>query len=221
MKNRTWLGLTAAAVAALALAAPMVSAGGPDKDKGNMPAKSNEAKGGVKIGQMAPAFELKDQDGKTVKLSDFAGKVVVLEWFNDDCPAVKKCHEKKAMTPIAAEFAGKGVVWLAIDSTNPKHENFGTSKDTLKDWGVTYPVLQDADGKTGKAYGATNTPHMFIIGKDGKLAYKGAIDNDPRGEKTGGDYTNYVKQALDQILAGETVTTAETKAYGCSVKYGG
>lgn len=218
MKNRAWMGLSVVVVAAMALAAPMVIAGEPSKDKSGMTA---ETKTGVKIGEMAPAFSLKDQDGKTVSLADYKGKIVVLEWFNDDCPVVVRCHKAKTMTTIANEFKAKDVVWLAIDSTNTKHANFGTNKDTLKEWGITYPVLQDADGKTGKAYGATNTPHMFIIGKDGKLAYMGAIDNDKSGNMPEAERTNYVKQALNQLVAGETVTTPETKAYGCTVKYGG
>lgn len=219
MKNRAWMGLTAAVVAAMAMTVPMAVAG--DHPSGGSKTAATEGAKGAKIGDMAPAFSLKDQDGKTVSLADYKGKIVVLEWFNDDCPAVEGAHKKKAMVPVAAEFAAKDVVWLAIDSTNAKHGNFGTNKEKLKSWGIAYPVLTDAEGTTGKAYGATNTPHMFIIGKDGKLAYKGAIDNDQRGEKTGSDYTNYVKQALNQLVAGETVTTAETKAYGCSVKYAG
>ncbi len=219
MKNRAWMGLTAAVVAAMAITVPMAVAG--DHPSGGSKTASTEGAKGAKIGDMAPAFSLKDQDGNTVSLADYKGKIVVLEWFNDDCPVVVRCHKAKTMTTLASEFKAKDVVWLAIDSTNPKHGNFGTNKETLKSWGITYPVLNDAEGTTGKAYGAATTPHMFIIGKDGRLAYMGAIDNDKSGNMPEAERTNYVKQALNQLVAGETVTTAETKSYGCSVKYAG
>ncbi|HVZ94396.1 MAG TPA: redoxin domain-containing protein [Phycisphaerales bacterium] len=224
--NHRMMSLSAALLAAMAIAAGSVIAGEPSKgDKGAAPAAKaggNEASPkGVKIGDKAPDFTLKDTNGKEVKLSSYTGKIVVLEWFNDDCPVVKQAHEDKStMVNIASEFAPKGVVWIAIDSTNTKHANYGVNKDTVKSWGMDYPVLQDPDGKVGHAYGATNTPHMFIIGKDGKLAYKGAIDNDQRHEKPAAERVNYVKQALNQLTNGETVTEPETRAYGCTVKYG-
>lgn len=221
MKNgnkRVFGLLTAGLVAAMSLSAvSIVNAG--DKDKGHTAARMSE--GGLKIGDTAPAFALKDQNGKDVKLGDFAGKVVVLEWFNDDCPVVVRCYKSKTSTTLAKEFKSKDVVWIAIDSTNAGHDNFGINKDTLTQWGIDFPVLQDAEGTVGKAYGAKRTPHMFIIGKDGKLAYQGAIDNNDKGDKAEADTVNYVRQALNQIIAGETVTQAETKAYGCSVKYKG
>jgi peroxiredoxin len=174
----------------------------------------------AKVGEKAPSFELKDTDGKTVKLEDFKGKIVVLEWFNPDCPFIVKHHEKnKTMVNTYGQFKDKGVVWLAINSSAAGKEGNGLQKnaEAKKNWNLPFPILLDESGKVGKAYGAKNTPHMFIINKDGVLAYNGAIDDNNSPETAG--KTNYVEKALNQLVKGETVTTAETKPYGCNVKY--
>ena len=173
---------------------------------------------GVTVGAQAPDFTLSDTEGKAVKLSDQKGKTVVLEWFNPGCPYVKASHTKGSLVGTAKRITDKGVVWLAINSGAPGKEGSGLdrNRDARKAFGLDHPVLLDEAGTVGKAYGATNTPHCFVIGKDGKLAYQGAIDNGKFGKN--GD-KNYVKQAVEQLLKGETVTEPETKAYGCSVKY--
>ncbi|MGD9688198.1 MAG: thioredoxin family protein [Phycisphaerales bacterium] len=167
----------------------------------------------AKVGEAAPAFTLTDTSGKEVKLSDFKDKVVVLEWFNPGCPVVIDMYKKGTMGKLYNEFKDKGVVFLAINSGGPGQQGHGTAAnaDAKKEWKIEYPILLDETGTVGKAYGATNTPHMFVIGKDGKLAYAGAIDD--KKDK------NYVHAALTEILAGKPVSTAETRAYGCSVKY--
>lgn len=178
------------------------------------------AKAQAKIGEKAPNFTLTDTDGKQHSLSDFAGKVVVLEWFNPGCPFVVKHHEKnKTMADLAAEFGAKDVVWVAINSGAPGKQGHGLelNKKFKKDWGINYPILLDEPGEVGKMYGARTTPQMYIIDKDGVLRYNGAIDNDPSAATLGS--VNYVRQALNEVLAGETVTTPETRPYGCSVKY--
>ncbi len=170
----------------------------------------------LKIGDKAPAFSLTDTDGKTVTLADLTKekKIVVIEWFNPECPFVKKHYENghSTMTTTAKEFKDKNVVWVSI--------NTGASKEDLakakKDWKIDAPILMDKDGKAAAAYGSKNTPTMYIINADGTLAYRGAIDDDRGSENPG--KTNYVKAALEQIVKGETVTTPETKAYGCQVK---
>ena len=175
----------------------------------------------VTIGQAAPAIELKDTDGKTVTLADFKGKIVVLEWFNPQCPYVVKHHEKNStMVDTYTKFKDKGVVWLAINSGAPGKEGAGLEKSAAakKDWKIPFPILIDESGKVGKAYGSKNTPGMFVIDAAGNLAYMGAIDNDD-SMKAG--TINYVAQAVTQLLAKETVSTPVTKAYGCGVKYGG
>lgn len=171
---------------------------------------------GVAIGSKAPDFTLQDQNGKPVSLHDYAGKIVVLEWTNPGCPFVQRHYAAKTMQNLYSQYQDKGVNWLAINSSN-----FATN-DSNKQWAteqnIPYPILNDASGSTGRAYHATNTPEMFIIGTDGNLLYEGAIDNDPSGDLSSGKI-NYVHQALDEILAGKSVSDPQTKPYGCSVKY--
>jgi peroxiredoxin len=178
------------------------------------------AEGKAKVGEKAPAFELKDTDGKTVKLSDFSGKIVVLEWFNPECPFVKKHHAANTtMVDLAKKFASQNVVWVAINSGAPGKEGAGLelSKKAKAEWKLPYPVLIDETGTVGKTYGAKRTPEMYIINKDGTLVYHGAIDDNADAKTLG--KVNYVEKALTQVVKGETVTESKTKAYGCSVKY--
>jgi len=180
---------------------------------------------GVAPGDTAPDFKLKDLDGKTVSLSDFKGKTVVLEWFNPECPFVRASHTRGSLVGLAKKDTDKGGGWVAGNSAAPGKQGFGPekSKKGAKEFGMEHPVLLDETGATGKAYGATNTPHMFVINKDGKVVYAGAIDNSPDGEKgspQGGTLVNYVEQALEAVAAGKPVGTPASKAYGCGVKYG-
>ena len=154
------------------------------------------------------------------------GKIVVLEWWNPKCPFVVKHHEKMTtMADLAEQFEDE-VVWVKINSTNTSHRAYGVDKDYVGKWNLgETTVLMDADGTVGKMYGARTTPHMYIIDTEGVLRYNGAIDSE-RGagaysEDQKSKVTNYVEQALKQIIAGETVTRAETRPYGCSVKYAG
>jgi len=172
------------------------------------------------VGETAPAFSLKGLDGKTHSLAEYAGKVVVLEWLNPDCPFSNRHAEEKTMTTLAARYGE--VVWLGIDSSSP------TSNDYLKpaemhQWteknGIHYAVLYDDSGSVGHAYGAKTTPHMFIVGKDGKIAYNGAIDDDPSGRKAKTARVNFVDAGLNAERSGKTPDPAATKPYGCSVKY--
>jgi peroxiredoxin len=178
----------------------------------------------AEVGAAAPDFALKDLDGKEVKLADLKGKVVVLEWFNPECPFVKASHTKGSLVGTAKKASAKGVVWLAINSAASGKQGAGAekNKEGKKTFGLDHPVLLDEAGTVGKAYGATNTPHMFVIDKSGKLAYKGAIDNSPDGEgqsPVGGKLINYVDAAIEDLAAGRPIKTAATNAYGCSVKY--
>mgnify|MGYP003573171044 CR=1 FL=1 len=163
---------------------------------------------------MAPDFELTDQNGKAHKLSDYHGKVVVLEWTNPQCPYVVRHYKADTMTNLAAKY-GEDVVWLAIDSSN-----FVTAESATK-WakaeGIDYPILLDASGEVGRMYEAKTTPHMFVIGTEGELLYNGAIDSDPQGKDDAP--TNYVEAAVASALAGQPIEKAQTKPYGCSVKY--
>src|ERR1700758_33734 len=176
------------------------------------------------VGSAAPDFSVPDANGKTQSLSEYKGKYVVLEWFNPECPFVKKHYGSDNMQKLQKEYTGKGVVWLTIDSNAPGTEGNLTPEQAQKvatSWKTQQTaLLLDPDGKVGRAYGAKNTPNMVIINPDGKIAYEGAIDS--KATPNPGDIpssTNYVKAALDESLSGKPVTTRQTRPYGCSVKY--
>lgn len=198
--------------AAASSAAPVVAAA---------PAAPVEA---AAIGAPAPDFTLPDLDGKPVQLSSFKGKTVVLEWFNPECPFVRKSHEKGSLVDTAKRLASDKVVWLAINSGAPGKQGTGKEKnaEARTKYGLTHPILLDESGAVGKLYGAKRTPHMFVIDSAGTLVYRGAIDNSPDGEgesPTGGKLVRYVEEALAALGAGKPVAVADTAAYGCSVKY--
>jgi peroxiredoxin len=177
------------------------------------------------VGQPAPDFTLKDLDGKEVSLSSFKGKTVVLEWFNPECPFVVASHTKGSLVDAAKKHTDAGVVWLAINSGAPGKQGHdpAVNAERVKSWSLPHPILRDESGEVGRAYGATNTPHMFVIDQAGTLVYAGAIDNSPDGEGAspeGGTLVNYVSAALADLAAGKPVTVPRTKAYGCKVKYG-
>ena len=176
------------------------------------------------VGSAAPDFSLTDAKGKTQALSQYKGKYIVLEWFNPECPFVKKHYGSGNMQKLQEEYTGKGVVWLSIDSSAPGSEGSLTADQAEKvsaGW-KTHPtaLLLDPDGKAGRAYGAKNTPHMFVINPEGKVIYEGAIDSKRTPNPADiASSTNYVKVALDESMSGKPVTTANTQPYGCSVKY--
>ena len=176
------------------------------------------------VGKPAPEFALTDSNGKPHKLSDFKGKLVVLEWLNHGCPFVVKHYDSGNMQKLQKEYTGKDVVWLSIVSSAPGKQGHMSPEETEKarktKGSAASAVLIDEDGTVGRLYDAKVTPHMYVIGKDGVLLYAGAIDSvkstdaaDIEGAK------NYVKQALDEALAGKPVSEPTTTAYGCSVKY--
>lgn len=180
--------------------------------------------GSAKVGQMAPDFALVDIEGNRHQLSQYIedGKIVVLEWFNPECPYVVKHYERfttMADTYNTLTTEHDNVVWLAINSAREGHAT-GTVDFNAKwheKWELNYPVLLDPTGIVGRAYDAKTTPHMYVIAADGTLIYAGAIDNNP-SPRVAGD-VNYVLQAVRQHAAGETITDAETRPYGCTVKY--
>jgi peroxiredoxin len=176
------------------------------------------------VGKAAPDFTLTDTHGKPWRLREQKGKVVVLEWYNFGCPFVKKHYDSGNMQKLQKEYTGKGVIWVAINSSAKGKQGNATPEEHNKAFSeknaAPSVVLIDEDGKVGRQYNAKTTPDMFVIDKSGKLVYAGAID-----DKSGVDQSeiasakNYVKSALDEVLKGRTVTVAETKSYGCSVKY--
>src|SRR5213075_3341335 len=176
------------------------------------------------VGTAAPDFSLTDAKGETYSPSQYKGKYVVLEWFNPECPFVKKHYGSGNMQKLQQQYTGKGVVWLTIDSNAPGTEGNVTPEQAQKitaSWKTRQTaLLLDPEGKAGRAYGAKNTPDMVVINPDGKIAYEGAIDSKATPNPVDiPSSTNYVKAALDQSLAGKSVSTPQTKPYGCSVKY--
>ncbi len=176
----------------------------------------------AKVGAPAPEFALPDTAGRLTRLSEAKGKVVVLEWYNPDCPFVKHAHTEGGLVDRAARATAEGVVWLAINSGAPGMQGHGQARnqESIAEYKLGHPVLLDEGGAVGKAYGATNTPHLFIIDSTGVLVYAGALDNLPYGEQTDeGPPRHYVDEALAALSAGQPVSAPTTKAWGCSVKY--
>jgi len=172
------------------------------------------------VGKAAPAFSLVDLDGTSHKLSDYQGKVVVLEWMNPNCPFSRRHSEAKTMTTTASKHPE--AVWLAINSTAQGHPDYvspAAYKSFLQKNGIAYTVLYDSSGQVGHAYGADTTPDMFVIDEKGTLIYAGAIDDDPSGRKGAAQRVNYVDAALSEHAKGEAIAQATTRSYGCSVKY--
>jgi peroxiredoxin len=169
----------------------------------------------LKVGDAVPDMQLADENGAPHKLSDHRGKVVVFEWTNPDCPFVKRHYTADTMEKLSQQLGANGVVWYAVNSTH-----YNKPADSIawkKEQGFDYQTLQDQEGKLGRLMGARTTPHMFVVGPDGKLAYAGAIDDDPRGRAD--KPKNYVSNAAQALLAGAALENSNTEPYGCSVKY--
>ena len=175
------------------------------------------------VGKPAPDFTARDIDGKTHKLSDYKGKIVVLEAHNLDCPFCANHYQTGAIQEVQEFAKSKGAVWLLVSSSNPKsgsHRNAARAKAEFAKHKIKAAAwLDDSSGQLGKAYGLKTTPHMVVIGKDGKVAYNGAIDDKPEAEGDPRTARNYVKEAIQKLAAGEPVAVANTKPYGCGIKY--
>jgi peroxiredoxin len=176
------------------------------------------------VGQPAPEIVLKDAAGKTVKLSDFRGKHVVLEWTNPGCPYVRKHYDSGNMAATQQDATGKGAVWLSINSTEKSSSDY-LEPARLVSWQKDRKVqptatLMDEDGTAGKAYGARTTPHMYIVDPQGRLVYAGGIDSIPSSNPDDiRKAVNYVKQAVSEATSGKPISAATTRPYGCSIKY--
>jgi peroxiredoxin len=183
------------------------------QDAGGKP-QAPATKESAKVGQAAPDFALLDSEGKQRKLSDYSGKVVVLEWLSQQCPWSRKALP--IMKDLRKKYDGKGIVWLGLDSTNGRkpEENVQYTKDQ----GLDFPILMDTEGTVGHLFGARTTPHVFVINK-GKLVYAGALNNNQQGDKKADEVRNYLDEALTAVLAGKDVPAAETTPWGCGVKY--
>ena len=177
----------------------------------------------VEIGKSAPGFTATDINGKTVKLSDYKGKIVVLESYNSDCPFCNNQYQTGAMQELQRDLAAKGVVWLLVNSVNPNNPSHRTPEQAQKELAsekmdVT-AWIDDSSGAVGHLYGMKTTPHMFVVDKGGTLVYDGAIDDQPTPNHDPKTARNYVREAVDALIAGKPVPVTQTKPYGCGVKY--
>lgn len=176
----------------------------------------------AEVGREVPDFTLPAVDGGRVRLSDYRGKYVVLEWFNPLCPFTRFAHTEGTLATYPAQAREEGVVWLAINSASDEKMggDLEDNRAARKAWAMDYPLLLDPDGKVGRQYDATATPEVFLIDPAGVLIYVGALDNMPFGKvRGGGEGVNYLAQALAQSRAGSQVTRPARQAYGCRVKY--
>lgn len=178
----------------------------------------------VETGSTAPAFTLTSIRGSQSSLADHAGKTVILEWTNYDCPFVKKHYSSGNMQALQAEASAAGAVWLSINSSAPGKQGHYAPEEWARKAEeqsvAAADILLDTDGSVGRSYGAKTTPHIFIIDASGKVVYQGAIDDKPTADAADIPAAkNYVRQALAELAAGRPISEGSTKAYGCSVKY--
>jgi peroxiredoxin len=177
----------------------------------------------VEIGKPAPDFTGTDINGKTIKLPDYKGKIVVIESYNSDCPYCHNQYKTGAMQALQQDLATNGVVWLLVNSVNPKNFSHRTPEQALKEMAAekmdVTAWIDDSSGAMGHLFGMETTPDMYVINKDGILVYDGAIDNQPDPFHNPLTANNYVRDAVNDLLAGKPIEVSQTKPYGCSVKY--
>lgn len=188
-------------------------------------ALSLSAVAGPAVGEPAPAFTAVDAGGRTVRLADYRGRPVVLEWTNDGCPFVKKHYDSGNMQALQKTYTAKNVAWLTVISSAPGkqgHADGAKAQKLSADRGAApTAVLLDDSGAVGRLFDAKTTPHLFVIDAAGTLVYAGGIDSVPTADPADiAGAVPYLKNALDDVLAGKPVTMAKTKPYGCSIKYG-
>ena len=177
----------------------------------------------VETGKPAPDFIGMDIAGKTVKLSDYKGKIVIIESYNSDCPYCHNQYKTGAMQVLQKELADKSVVWLLVNSVNPKNFSHRTPEQARKEMAAekmdVTAWIDDSSGAVGHLYGMETTPDMYVIDKSSTLVYDGAIDNQPDPFHNPLTANNYVRDAVNDLLAGKPIEVSQTKPYGCSVKY--
>jgi peroxiredoxin len=176
------------------------------------------------VGKPAPDFTATDINGHTHSLSDYKGKIVVLESYNLDCPYCHNHYRTGAMQELQRDMTANGVIWLVVNSVSPEYPSHRSTEAARKEWASqkmhATAWLDDSSGKIGKAYGMRTTPDMFVISQAGILAYAGAIDDRPATSGDPRTARNYVREAVQELQGGKQVVVTQTKSYGCGVKYG-
>ncbi len=176
----------------------------------------------AEIGKPAPMFKLKDVNGKEFDLNDYKGQIIVLEWFNPECPFVPPVHTSSEYRELRNSiWEADDSAWFAINSGAPGLQGHGIEKNRsfYEQWEMTHPLLIDEPGKVGRMYDARTSPHVYIIDKEGILRYHGAINNYPMNRVRGDEKISYVQRALEQLRNGEEVSPSHVRPWGCSVKY--
>ena len=171
----------------------------------------------ARVGKPAPDFTVTDVNGKSHKLSDYKGKIVVLENYNLDCPYVANHYKNGAMQKLQAEAADQGVVWLVVNSSYAEPDRLKKEVDSRKIKAAA--AVYDPKGAIGREYGFKTTPHMFVIDKNGVVAYNGAVDDQPDTDHSPAGARNYIREAMQKLGAGQSLEVAQTKPYGCGAKY--
>jgi peroxiredoxin len=223
MKQRTTTRATITALITVISASIMFGATQPTTPP-KEPTKQPEKKIIAEVGEAAPAFTLKDQNEKTHSLSDYKGKIVVLEWFSESCPYCRKTWESGQVTNLIKTLDGlqEDVVYIAMNSTanRPEEDIVKGGKEFLEELDATTALLFDYTGEVGRAYGARTTPHMFVIDSEGVLVFQGAFSDDKRFKK-GNEAEIYVLTAVNQLIVGEKVSPSYVQPWGCGIKYAG
>ena len=177
----------------------------------------------VEVGKPAPDFTGTDINGKTVKLSDYRGKIVVIESYNSDCPFCRNQYKSGATQDLQKELTAKNVVWLMVDSVSPKNPSYRTPEQARAEWAekkiAATAWIDDSSGDIGHLYDMRTTPHTFVVDASGTLVYQGAMDNHPDPVHDPRTARNYVKEAVEDLLAGKPIKVSQTKPYGCAVHY--
>ncbi len=182
------------------------------------------ARAALALGQRAPDLSLQDVNGQTVRLGDYRGRHVVLEWTNPGCPFVRKHYRSGHMQALQAEARGKGVVWLTVNSTADGSADFLTPQQMgrwlIEQKAAPNAALMDESGELGRAMGARSALHFFMFNPRGELIYAGAIDSTPSVKVEDlPTATNYVRQGLKEALAGQPLSVATSRPYGCPITY--
>ncbi len=174
------------------------------------------------LGELVPDFTLPTTSGTRVRLADYLGKIVVIEWLNPDCPFTRHNHTSGFLKDYPKQARSEGIVWLGINSASMQKMggSLEVTRQSIEEWGIEFPVMLDESGNVGRRFDATTTPEVFLINELGVLVYVGAVDNMPFGKVRGGaEGQNYLARAIAQLKAGKAVSPSFQQSYGCRVKY--